>query len=332
MFSNDFDESTLVIIREDDGSIQPGWVMQYHGRGESELILGLVWLVSGKLTSLATVPMKIRGSLKRVHSAKDIPDLPDFKVFRSYIRRNRNSPMSRTRSFGNILLQGKLSAEMFSKRSQKPFMGKLNLSRSYKSLHSVLVIVEENQFIMKRRKNDEVRSPLLGKFLKDSLKGRTEGVWMNPTVSLACLKKFGIPKEYRQSGKKLVSDYNQMIFQIDGSDKARTLGMHRDRDENDKPVNTILGSIAGDGGKDVIMWLNSESVQDMPRWWRNEGMSRESFQLAKVQCMINPAIARQVSIFTIEPGFFLYMPKNTYHWVCPSDSATWTVMITSSTY
>ena len=155
---------------------------------------------------------------------------------------------------------------------------------------------------------------------------------MNPTVSQACLKHFGIPREYFRADRKLVSDYNQMIFQIDGSDKARTLGMHRDRDENDKPVNTILGCVSGDGGKDVILWKPNEGTEDMPRWWRNEGMSRESFELAKIQCYTVPEIASKVLVFTIDPGDFIFMPKNTYHWVCPSDHATWTVMVTSSTY
>ena len=103
-------------------------------------------------------------------------------------------------------------------------------------------------------------------------------------------------------------------------------------DEADKPVNTLLGCVAGDGGKDVILWMNYESVEHMPRWWRNEGLSRESFELAKLQCGQVPEIRRQVAVITLNPGQFIFMPKNTYHWVCPSLGASWTVMVTSSFY
>ena len=327
-----FCEGDVVIIPGEKCPDQPGWIMKYHARGERELDMGLVWLTSGKYLALSIVPSKLRECMQRIESFKEVSRDASFDVVRAFLRRSHpNGKKIRAEISSEISFHAELSSDLF-RRPKQPFMGKLELARDYKSLHSVIKAVEENDFIMKRRKNDEILDICLRKFLKDSMKGRTEGVWMNPTVSQACLKHFGIPREYFRADRKLVSDYNQMIFQIDGSDKARTLGMHRDRDENDKPVNTILGCVSGDGGKDVILWKPNEGTEDMPRWWRNEGMSRESFELAKIQCYTVPEIASKVLVFTIDPGDFIFMPKNTYHWVCPSDHATWTVMVTSSTY
>ena len=335
MSINDASEGDPVLIRDGGEICEPGFIMKYHARGECELITGVVWLDSGKYVSVMNLPSRSLSSLVKIAKASDIPKTESFKLLQAYMKHRKSS----VAGLHNAKLAGlenhkHITPDLFRQRGERsvPFLGKLEIPKPFKSLHAVIAAVEANSFIMKRRKNEEIREVSFRKLLKGSQKGRSEGIWMNPTVSIACIKFFGIPKAYLGSGRKLVSHYNQLIFQVDGSDCARTLGMHKDRDEADKPVNTILGCVAGDGGKDVILWTDYKSAEAMPRWWRNEGMSRESFLLAKLQCKHVPSIKANTKVLTLEPGTFIFMPKNTYHWVCPSDNATWTVMVTSSFY
>jgi hypothetical protein len=335
MSLNDFSEGDFVGITGKDGYFEPGWIMDYHARGEKDLVPGLVWLNSGRYICLLNAYPQLLQSLSKIRTISSLPLRDEFGAVRVVLGRKRNSPSKvGPPACHGIEFMSEISTVAFNQRGDevRPFFGALELSRKFNTLHSIISSVEKNSFMMKRLKNKELREISLRKLLKDPLKGRTEGIWMNPTISQASLKYFGIPKGYLNSGKKLVRDYNQLIFQVDGTDRARTLGMHKDRDENDKPVNTILGCVGGDGGKEVILWMSNKTAEDMPRWWRNEGMSRESFELAKAQCKTVPSIASQVRIFTLYPGFFVYMPKNTYHWVCPGETTSWTVMVTSSFY
>ena len=328
---NDEFDAEPVIIREGDDELEPGFIMKYHPRGECELISGLVWLESGRYVNLSNTSSRTKDSLIPIKKTSDIPNTESFKTIRAYMKhRGRVNPEKKKTRTGVVKIHKDVRPELF--RQKEPFLGFLEIDKPFRTLHAVIAAVESNEFIMKRRKNDEVRETNLRKLLKGSQKGRNEGIWMNPAVSIACLKYFGIPRTYLGSGLKLVSNYNQLIFQVDGTDSARTLGMHKDRDDADKPVNTILGCVAGDGGKDVILWKNLTSAEAMPRWWRNEGMSRDSFLLAKIQCKLIPSVHEHTEVLTLNPGEFIYMPKNTYHWVCPSDAATWTVMVTSSFY
>jgi hypothetical protein len=335
MVINEAFDGEPVIIRERDEDQQPGLLTRFHGRGDCETSPALVWLESGRYAYLSSIPSRTLESLVRISNLSDLPNTESFKVLRTFFRRQRQNVAEKHGiNLSGLKIHRHVKQEYFKQRGAnvEPFVGLLEVNKPFKTLHAVIAAVEQNGFIMKRRKNDEVCEVYLRKLLKGSQKGRNEGIWMNPSVSIACLKHFGIPNAYLGSGHKLVSNYNQLIFQVDGTDSARTLGMHKDRDAADKPVNTILGCVAGDGGKDVILWTDMKSAEDMPRWWRNEGMSRESFLLAKIQCKLVGAIRKKTKVLTLEPGKFIYMPKNTYHWVCPSDKASWTVMVTSSFY
>lgn len=335
--SRAWEEGDFLVLESSDGNREPGFIMLYHARGECQLVLGIVWLLSGKYMELRNAFMKTAcgQEMKRIESAKLIPAGQDFDCVRLFMRSHKRAEKrsKSSSSASDLDYYQEIMAECFTSRaiSTRPFRGSLELSKKFSTLHAVIKAVEMNAFVMHRRKNDEVRELDLMKFLKDTSKGRCEGVWMNPSVSQACLKFFGIPKAYFQTGRKLVSHYNQMILQVDGTDSARTLGMHKDRDETDKEVCTVLGCVAGDGGKDVILWTG-ETGEVMPRWWRNEGMSRDSFLLAKLQCQQNEFIKDNVTVLTLEPGDFIYMPRGMWHWVCPSECATWTVMVTSSFY
>lgn len=333
MISYELNEGTFVSIKSEDGTVEPGWIMRFHARGECELTIGLVWLSTGRFLDLRHAFRPLLQNLSPISSPKDIPSrTPSFKIVLSFMNRHEQESKRVRLTHRTIPVCEDLGTDHFSSRKRAVFTGLLDRRQKLKTLHAVISAVEENNFIMCRRKNDELKGLCLRKFLKDAAKRKEEGVWMNPAVSQACLKFFGIPKQYFNSGRTLVPNYNQLIIQVDGTDSARTLGMHKDRDEADKPVNTFLGCVSGDGGKDVILWMNYESVEHMPRWWRNEGLSRESFELAKLQCGQVPEIKKQVAILTLNPGQFIFMPKNTYHWVCPSPDASWTVMVTSSFY
>lgn len=333
MILDDLNEGDFVVIREGDGGVEPGLVLQYHARGERELTKGIVWLSTGRFLDLRNSNRPFLQTLTLISAPRMIPPRnPSFKIVRSFMNRHEHEPKRMRSTLCDVPIYDNLNSDQFSGKNRTIFIGFLDRTSNLQTLHGVISAIEKNHFIMCRRKNDELKSLCLRKFLKDAAKRKAEGVWMNPAVSQACLKFFGIPKQYFNAGRKLVSNYNQLIIQVDGTDSARTLGMHKDRDEVDKPVNTLLGCVAGNGGKDVILWVNYESVEHMPRWWRNEGLSRESFELAKLQCGQVPEIRRQVAVITLNPGQFIFMPKNTYHWVCPSLGASWTVMVTSSFY
>jgi hypothetical protein len=327
-------EGDFVSLQSQDGACEPGFIMQYHARGECELVLGVVWLLSGKFMELRNPFMKTACGQELIHisSGKTIPIDPAFDLVRVFFRAHKQ-PEKRRKTNNMLDFYDEITTECFTSRSisKFPFSGRLDTVTKFSTLHGVIKAVESNSFVMHRRKNDEVRELDLLRFLKDTAKGRSEGVWMNPSVSQACLKFFGVPKAYFRTGRKLVSHYNQLIIQVDGTDSARTLGMHKDRDENDKEVCTLLGCVAGDGGKDAILWTG-DTAECMPRWWRNEGMSRTAFEIAKLQCRRIAEIEKCVTLVTLNPGDFIYMPKGMWHWVCPSASASWTVMVTSSFY
>lgn len=329
-------EGDVVAIHTKQGISDFGFVFKFHRRGECDLGLGLGLLDSGRFIVLNSYWTKtVEGcSLSLIdleHLPKKVPDEVQFFLERhSKTIKKRGRP--RLSHFSHYT---SVSSEQFYKwgsSDKRPFLGDLDLPKSYGSLVLVLREIEEKEFIMKRRKNDEFLKgeKSLTETLSEVLRGKSEGFWMNPCVSLACIKFFGLPPAYFETGRKLVPEYNQLIFQVDGTDRARTLGMHRDRDSDDKEVNTILGCVAGDGsGKELIVWKSQKSV---PRWWRNEGLGREAFDLAKIQCVHSPEIRDCVEIVTLGPGNYIFMPKGTWHWACPSADSRWTVMVTSSFY
>jgi hypothetical protein len=336
-----FREGDFVIIEDHAGHCELGLIVRYHSRGECELGLGLAWLKSGHFKQL---PLNFNNKLfgNSIHSFEEgrslVKDDSSYKIVKRYL--SGDSRVVKKPKVGSTIdvtvCYGKdIPPEDFTRRGEKdqPFQGGLDIPRKYNTLHSIISEIESRNFIMQRKLNQEFLSDLnMRKFLKDALKSRTEGVWMNPSVSIACLKYFGIPASYFRTGRKLVSSYNQLIIQVDGTDTARTLGMHKDRDDSDKEVNTVLGCVAAEGnGKDIILW-RAKSVEEMPRWWRNEGLGREAFAFALFQCSHVNEIRRNVSLITLSPGQFVYMPKGTWHWVCPSEGVRWTCMLTSSFY
>lgn len=325
-------EGEIVVIEGPDGRTEVGLIIEYHARGECELGLGLVWVQSGNFKQLANeFTDKLSGfRISRGETHSFITDECIARIVRQYDGNDKRS--AKRPKTGLTVALPYVTAPDVSSFKGGHFHSNLELPRKFLTLHSVISALEKNDFIMSRKINQEFLSEIqLRKFLKDALKGRSEGVWMNPSVSQACLKFFGIPRAYFSQDRKLVSGYNQMIIQVDGTDTARTLGMHKDRDAADKEVNTVLGCVGGEGGKDVILW-RACALSDMPRWWRNEGLGREAFRFALLQCRHIDVIRRSASVVTLEPGQFVFMPKGTWHWVCPTEGTRWTCMITSSFY
>lgn len=315
-----------------------GFILKFHRRGECELDPGLALLSSGRFIPLTSYWAKtIEGSSLALFQADDVSAETPEEV-RRFLNRNSRSIKKRGRPrlarIEEILSVTREHFYKWGSCERGPFLGKLNLPRSFSSLKAFFGEIEHQSFIMKRRKNYEIlndNSTSITQALTNALKGESEGFWMNPCVSVACIKYLGVPAEYFRTGRSLVSEYNQLIIQVDGSDSARTLGMHKDRDSEDREVNTILGCVAGDGGKELIIWKNS-CAGDMPRWWRYEGLGREAFELAKIQCFHSPEIGKDADLVTLEPGDYIFMPKGTWHWACPSGETRWTVMVTSSFY
>ena len=331
--SNAWEEGDHVRILSQNGIPEQGVIMKYHARGESELDLGLIWIASGQFVRINPSSTRVLGcEIRRVEPERKSRSAKAQRKLRA--KRGRPFEEPRIQAFVRLETRGSVTKDDFNLRpcDSVPFRGRLDATEKFRSLHAVITALESNGFIMQRKANAEVLATYnLRKYLKDASKGRTEGVWMNPTVSIAALKHFGIPKAYLNAGKQLVPSYNQVIFQVDGSDTARTLGMHKDRDANDKEVNTLLGCVASDGAKDIIVWRGS-LVDAMPRWWRNEGLSRQAFALALTQCEQVDSVRANVSVLSLKPGRFVFMPKGTWHWACPGEDTKWTAMITSSFY
>ena len=107
----------------------------------------------------------------------------------------------------------------------------------------------------------------------DAKQGKQEGQWVNLVIKKNALSSFGLPQTFLASeGHKTypVPNYDQLILHCDGTDKARTLGMHRDVFPgcSDTPVSTILGCVGG-LGKEILIWRGEPSA--FPAWWSKEG-------------------------------------------------------------
>jgi hypothetical protein len=346
------DDGDIVYLKTPDELLEPALVFRYHARGECELVKGIAHVSSGSF-------MEIRNWNCNIAWGKELVSKPALKarydpstrwvhkLYKAGLHANRLSPFKT----GMELEYLKNPSESSFLKAKKPFLGRFDLSQSLRksTATSIAKLLRRKQFIVDRyvkNRDFKMEVPDLTKFIREALLKKSEGLWVNPIVSKAALKHFGIPKRFlTASVNRSVPEYNQIIFQVDGTDSARTLGMHKDRDGKDKQVATILGCIAAPfsrqqpgrigqnspSGKEVIIWCN-ELVSDMPRWWKNEGLSRSSFLFAKYQCLNVDSIRRNVAILTLRVGDYIFMPKGYWHWVCPSDDADWTVMITSSIY
>ena len=162
---------------------------------------------------------------------------------------------------------------------------------------------------------------------KDALCGEEEGQWINLVVKHKTLSAFGLPKSFLVSEghkKYPVPNYDQLILQCDGKDKARTLGMHRDvyPGSSATHVSTILGCVGG-LGKEMLIWRGDDTC--VPAWWRQEGLPCEIFDY--VYKNTDSSLLQRI---VIKPGQFVFMPRGLWHWVRPIPGAKWTVMVTSS--
>ena len=158
-------------------------------------------------------------------------------------------------------------------------------------------------------------------------KREDEGQWLNLCVKRRALRKFGVPQSFLSSSgysQYPVPSYDQLIFQCDGTDKARTLGMHRDLfpGYSHEFVATLLGCVAGHG-KEVLIWKGGD--ESVPLWWRQEGLPAEPFDY--VYSRTGPELVQRV---LVKKGHFVFMPKGVWHWVRPLPQAQWTVMVTAS--
>ena len=309
-----FREGDFIYVHSELHGVEKAMVTQFHRRGESELLLGVVHVQSGVLVSMKQT---------RIHASTKSLDKSEFGA--KHVARRYFEPAG----LDEMTFFKHVDESLFLARGKQkvPFIGKLETKSPSSSLFGIARFLVANDYIMHRRKNADLADVDLVHLLRDALKHRADGIWMNPLVSLAAIKSFGLPAAYFKTGRRLVPEYNQSIIHVDGSDSARTLGMHKDRDSSDADVNTILGCVAGHGGigKEVIVW-RPKTLDRMPKWWRNEGLGREAFALAKSQC------TPDVYFHHIKPGQFLFMPKGVWHWVCPHSDAEWTVMVTSSFY
>jgi len=338
---NQVQDGHLVYLRDDKGWLEPALVFEYHARGESELVKGIAQLSTGAF-------MELRSRNTKAAWRKDVilkPDKnskydPEYKWARGIgfdgLHTSHLVPCITSIQLERIKTP---TTETFL-QTKNPFLGKLEANtKDYPStLTATTKLLKRKQFIIDRSiKNKEFSAeiPDLTKYIQSAMLKKSEGVWVNPIVSKAALKHFGIPKSFLDASvNRGVPEYNQCIIQVDGTDTARTLGMHKDRDGSDCQVNTILGCIGASskgGGKEVIIWC-IDSLADMPRWWRTEGLSRQSFLLAKHQCKHIKKIRDSAALLTLQVGDYIFMPKGFWHWVCPSHNTDWTVMITSSIY
>lgn len=321
-----FKEGDFVMITGPDGQSEPGFIFELISRGCSKSHLAVAFLISGKFKSLPEGHRsKVAGYvIDPLHSR-------DVKIVQRHLNFTRSDLES------NISYVRDLTNSSFTK-AQGPFLGKLTKRKSQlpMSLTAVTKCLLRNDVLSSNQLNrseDDFDLVRITEFVKASLDGKSEGLWMNPIVSRKALAIFGIPKEFQRSGRKSVPNYDQCIIHVDGRDSARTLGMHQDRDKRDRRVSTILGCIGAPKGcgKDMILWVG-KSNESMPRWWRNEGLSRECFDLAKRQCLEVREIRKNIAIVSINVGEFIFMPKGLWHWACPSEGANWSAMITSSIY
>ncbi len=298
-----------------------GFCVCYHPRGENESSCAVALVECG---TYKTIPCNSCNSIVGFHIQKLTGSVHASK-FRKFLSSHKQVLVPKAFMRADVTPQTFRDAAM-------PFVGVTTTRRNYRSLRAVLKDISDGGMILKRKKNAEIPDiDDLDRLIHAAMRKKAEGQWMNPVISTCSLKYFGIPDEFFRLGKKMVPNYNQCIMQVDGTDSARTLGMHQDRDHEDKPVNTILACVAAANktcGKDVIVWTET-SLGRMPTWWRLEGLSRESFEFAKYLSFEHKL---PVKIVPLRPGEYIYMPKRTWHWACPTRDTTWSVMITSSTY
>ena len=154
-----------------------------------------------------------------------------------------------------------------------------------------------------------------------------EGMWVNLCLKPKALTTLGVPSAFlRSEGYSTcpVQTYDQLILHCDGTDKARTLGMHRDVFPGCSvaPVSTLLGCIGGEG-KEMLIWRGPP--QALPLWWTQEGLPCELFDF-----VYSRTGSDMVQRVVLKKGQFIFMPKGLWHWVRPLPSAKWTAMVTCS--
>lgn len=322
-----FTEGEIVHINvPDTNGPELGLIVQFHRRGETELITGVVHVNSGNLLTL-----------KNVSGHAKLSDTSKVLFLGVDVTRNSltKSNLLRIDQLTNVPFFKKLSEDLFVARGKQktPFIGKLIKTRGRSLVCLAGVLVRKNYLLQGSIKNKEIHKVGLVNLIKDALSARSDGIWMNPLLSMAGVKALGLPRAYFGTGRRLVKEYNQCIIHVDGTDEARTLGMHKDCDASDLNVNTILGCVASEKGigKEILVWCPPK-VEDMPKWWRTEGLGKDAFEFAKRQCLQNAHLSKCVLFHTLKPGQFIFMPKGLWHWVAPAQSEKWTLMVTSSFY
>ena len=321
-----FNEGDIVLVKSPDGEAEPGFIFTFNRRGCAHVYKAVGFLKSGRFKSLPEGNRnKVAGFT--LHLIEADPFIYLKRV--SYPKQG----------FGEAGFRWipVYTAETFT-RARHPFLGKLTKRKDQlpMSLTAVTKYLLRHNLLsptqLNRREN-EFDLTKITQFVKAANDRRSDGIWMNPIVTRKALGMLGIPNEFLRCGRKSVTNYDQCIIHVDGTDSARTLGMHQDRDQKDRKVATILGCIGAPKGcgKDMIVWKGTSS-EGIPHWWRNEGLSRECFELAKRQCLEVEQIRQNTTVITIHVGEFIFMPKGLWHWACPSDGANWSAMITSSIY
>jgi len=154
-----------------------------------------------------------------------------------------------------------------------------------------------------------------------------EGMWVNLCLKPKALESLGIPAAFlRGEGYATcpVPTYDQLILHCDGTDQARTLGMHRDVFPGCSiaPVATLLGCFAGEG-KEMLIWRGHPDA--LPIWWKQEGLPCELFDF--VYSRTGSDLVQRV---VLKRGQFIFMPRGLWHWVRPLPGAKWTAMVTGS--
>jgi hypothetical protein len=316
---------TLIPTTASKANPTQAYVFRYHPRGQ----IDCQWALANSETgSFKTIGVDSSQKLHGLRAEKYIP-VKNGKTHADKFKKHSQSSPLLDRS--NIVHVSSLSAGLF-KTAREPFTGKIPMSRKKRTLSAIIREISDRDFIAATKKNTEIpRGAELLKLVLSAQRGHGEGQWMNPVITYAALRFYGVPQAFFDFKKKLVPNYNQCIIQVDGVDAARTLGMHQDRDHDNKPVSTFLACIGANTpscGKEILVWTES-SLSVMPTWWRLEGLSRESFEFAKYICR---ASKLPCTLVTLLPGQFIYMPKSTWHWACPTRDTKWSVMITCSTY